>query len=465
MGRGAGRRLRQSAPIAMLIAVAQALVEGPRWQMGPAYALAGLSALVWRLRTATPAERSAVKVTALGALGEAVSIALPAIMPVFRFPRPSGPYDIGTLSYHWVDADRPEVFSADPDARRELMVQLWYPAKRSRSSTRAPYVTDAPALARAAARQSHLPAFLFTYLKYVTTNAIPAASMAGDQPSYPVLILLEGLYGFRQANTFQVEELVSHGYIVAAIDQPYIAAAVAFPDGREVAGLAPDEVQRLLRPSISRVESALILNGRALEEGIVLYLAQDALFVLDRLAALNQTDPNGILTGRLDLGRAGIVGVSLGGIVAAEACRLQPRLRACLIMESRMPASVVRAGLRQPVMWITRGAETMQREGWAQADIDEHQTTMRAVFESLRGDGYFVRVDGMFHLDLTDAPCWSPLTARLRLTGPIGGKRAHCIINAYSLAFFDRHLKGHSAALLDGPAEQYPEVLFERRQS
>jgi hypothetical protein len=134
-------------------------------------------------------------------------------------------------------------------------------------------------------------------------------------------------------------------------------------------------------------------------------------------------------------------------------------------MEGRMPASVVRAGLRQPAMWITRDAETMQREGWAQADIDEHQTTMRAVFESLQGDGYFVRVDGMFHLDLTDAPRWSPLTSRLRLTGPIGGKRAHRIINAYALAFFDRHLKGRTAALLDGSAEQYPEVLFERRRA
>src|SRR3712207_8946700 len=27
----------------------------------------------------------------------------------FRFPHPSGPYEIGTLTYHWVDADRPEV--------------------------------------------------------------------------------------------------------------------------------------------------------------------------------------------------------------------------------------------------------------------------------------------------------------------------------------------------------------------
>ena len=47
--------------------------------------------------------------------------------------------------------------------------------------------------------------------------------MADDEPSYPVLIFLEGLGAFRQMSTFQVEELVSHGYIVVAIDQPYTA--------------------------------------------------------------------------------------------------------------------------------------------------------------------------------------------------------------------------------------------------
>jgi hypothetical protein len=39
-------------------------------------------------------------------------------------------------------------------------------------------------------------------------------------------------------NTFQVEELVSHGYIIVAIDQPYAAASVVFPDGRQVFGLS-----------------------------------------------------------------------------------------------------------------------------------------------------------------------------------------------------------------------------------
>jgi hypothetical protein len=52
---------------------------------------------------------------------------------------------------------------------------------------------------------------------------------------------------------------------------------------------------------------------------------------------------------------------------------------------------------------------------------------------------------------------------RLGIIGPINVRQAHRIVNAYLLAFFDRYLKGRTAALLDGPAERYPEVLFETR--
>jgi predicted dienelactone hydrolase len=55
----------------------------------------------------------------------AVSIVLPIVIPVFHFSHPTGPYQIDTLTYHWVDADRLEVFIADPTDRRELMVQIW----------------------------------------------------------------------------------------------------------------------------------------------------------------------------------------------------------------------------------------------------------------------------------------------------------------------------------------------------
>ena len=119
----------------------------------------------------------------LGVLALALSIALPIVLPVFHFPQPGGPYSIGTLTYHWVDANRAEVFSADASARRELMVQIWYPAKAgpllpSSLSTlppaRAPYVQDADALAKAFSRLTPLPQALFRQFKYVTTHAIPS---------------------------------------------------------------------------------------------------------------------------------------------------------------------------------------------------------------------------------------------------------------------------------------------------
>lgn len=471
--------MRHLAPVALVIAVAQVLVEGPRWQMVPAYALAGLFFVIWLLRYVTPAgkpaghgrtNRFAVGLAVgLGVLGLAFSIVLPMVLPVFRFPDPSGPYEIGTLTYHWVDADRPEVFTADPDDRRELMVQVWYPAKGDPSSPRAPYIQDADAVTSAFARLFDVPEFLLGNLKYVTTNAIPSAPVADDESGYPVLIYLEGLGAFRQMNTFLVEELVSHGYVVVAIDQPYTATDVVFPDGRQAEGLPFDKTKPLARQSFLPAERAPTLNGRTFQEGIVPYLAQDVSFALDRLAVFNQADPKGILSGRLDLQHAGIFGPSGGGLVGGEACRLETRLRACLFLDAPMSTDVVRSGLQQPAMWITRDADAMRLErrkagGWPEAEIHAELTSNRAVFESLPGDGYFVEVPGMFHSNYTDLPSWSPLWRLLGVAGPIEVQRANNIINAYSLAFFDRHLKGQPVTRFDGLRKQYPEVHFETRR-
>ena len=185
------------------------------------------------------------------------------------------------------------------------------------------------------------------------------------------------------------------------------------------------------------------MNGQTLKDGIIPYFAQDAVFTLHQLASLNQADPNGILTGHLDVQRAGIFGISLGGMVSPEACHLEPRFRACLVMEAPMPAEVVKSGLQQPSMWITSDVDTWRLQRWSELDVNEHQTTMRAVFESLPGDGYFVQVPRMFHLNLTDVPLliYAPFGRKSGLFGPIDAHRVHRIVNAYTLAFFDRHLK------------------------
>ena len=458
--------MRYLAPLTLLIAASQILIEGPRWQMVPVYTLVGLFFLVWLLDGQFLVKRLVI---GLSAIALTASIILPIMLPVFRFTLPSGPYKIGTLTYHWVDVNRLEVFSAEPNDHRELMVQIWYPANQDSSSSNAQYIQDSDIVTAALARLHNFPDFSLKHLKYVTTNAVSSAPIANDKPNYPILIYLEGLTGYRQMNTFQVEELVSHGYIVVGIDQPGAAASVVFPDGHQVFGLSKAQMDPLTQQSVSPSENIPLLNGQAFTDDIISYFAQDVSFTLDQLASINNSDSNNILTQKLDLQHIGVFGVSYGGIVGAEACLKDPRLKACLVMDAVMTANVVQMGLQQPSMWITRDADTMRLEreksgGWTEMDIEQTQTTMRAVYTSLLGDGYFVQVPGIFHIDFTDDTYISPIFPIIGFSGLIGIQRAHDIINAYSLAFFDRHLNGQSGDLLNGSAEQYPEVLFETRR-
>jgi predicted dienelactone hydrolase len=462
------------AVVATLVAVLHLLVEGPRWQMIPAYALSLVVLLTWLVgfTSADPIQVGpwiAGAGVGLGVLLLAISVALPVALPVFRFPKPTGPYSIGSVIYHWVDATRPELFTADSNDHRELMAQVWYPARNQPSKPRIPYMEDAGDLTAAMARIVHLPRYLFAHFKYVTTNAVRSAPVADGESVYPLLIFLSGTGGFRASNTFQIEELVSHGYVVVGLDQPGGSAAVRFPDGRLVSVLPRDQIQALVTQSTSPRPGAPALNGLTLQNGIIPYFAQDVSFAFDQLIALNANDPYGLLTGRLDPERVGIFGTSLGAIVAAEACRGDPRIRATLMMDAAMPLDVVRAGLRQPCMWISRPAGDMRLErsrsgGWPEEAIVETQTTMRSVFAMhAPGSAYYLDAPGMFHVNFTDAPLWSPITSLLGLTGPVDGRRMWNIVNAYSVAFFDKYLKGLPQALLDGRVKQYQEVSLERR--
>jgi pimeloyl-ACP methyl ester carboxylesterase len=368
------------------------------------------------------------------------------------FPPPSGRHGIGTVTHHWVDERRREVLSDRPGDHRELMVQIWYPAQPSASAPRAPYLPDADDVGPALAGFLGVPPSALDPLARTTTNAVAHAPIEDGADVYPVVIVLVGIKGsYRQIQTFQVEELVSHGYVVAAIDQPYSVATVVFPDGRRV-------------PYDARWDPP----HSAFMDAHIPHLARDVSFTIDRLAGLAVADPDDLLTGRLDLERVGVVGHSFGAVVGAEAARIDGRVRAAMLEEGFMPGDVVRDGLAQPVMLVTRPAASMRVEreaagGWPESDIDETRGTMRSVYEHLRDEGYFVEIAGSFHLDMTDAGLLAPYVAWPGLAGPIGPERVHRIVNAYSVAFFDRELRHEPAPLLDGPHPTFPEVTFESR--
>lgn len=400
-----------------------------------------------------------------------LGIAKAVLLPASPFRTPSGPYAIGTVTHHGVDATRREILGPRPGGPRELMVQLWYPARTPAAppGRHAAYLPDAEVVVPALERTFHLPAGALHSLRSMTTNAVDRPPAAADPARFPVVLLFSGLGGFRQAQTYLAEELASHGFVVVGVDQPYAAAAVAFPDGR-VAEITDIQRMRLMVSRSYLPEDAPELQDAPPGNTVIPYLGGDVGFVIDELGRLDGSPDTEPLAGRLDLTRIGVAGVSLGGLVAGEAIRTEGRLGAALILDAPVPRRTVDAavttGLSVPTMWITRPPDTMRQErersgGWPEEEIIAHHTTMRTTFDHLRAPGYFVQIAHVSHLDFTDAPSWSPATRWLRLTGPAGGRRAHRVIDDYAVGFFARHLKGTGAPLLDPTSPPPPDVTFE----
>ena len=44
------------------------------------------------------------------------------------FLEPTGDYAVGTTSYHFIDSDREETYTENPNDRREITAKVWYPS-------------------------------------------------------------------------------------------------------------------------------------------------------------------------------------------------------------------------------------------------------------------------------------------------------------------------------------------------
>lgn len=472
--RGALWSTKITALAGLPVAVAQVIVEGVRWQLVPAYFLAFILFVVRLLEIAIAGRGHLAR--AVATLGRGASIVIfllsatvPVILPIFHLPKPTGPYAVGTVTYHWVDSSRAELFTAADGDYRSLMAQVWYPARKGAGRKRAPYIEDARVVTPALSRLFHLPAFFFSYFKYVATDAVEDAPVASTQESYPVIIYLTGLGGFPSTSMFQVQELASRGYVVIGLGQPGGASVIPLPDGKTISVLPRAKIQALIDQSLAPSVTAPTLYGKSMPEGILPYFAQDVSFTIDEISRINRSGTADSLAGRMDTSKIGVFGVSLGAMVAAQAASMDSRVSAVLMMDAAMPADVVRGGLRQPSMWMTRPAASMRLErsrsgGWSEKDIAETLTSMREVFEaSAPGRGYYLQMPGMFHVNFTDAPVWSPLASQIGLTGPVDGRKMFSLVNSYTVAFFDHYLKDTSEPILEEVPAKIPDVIFEKR--
>src|SRR5882757_3860879 len=83
----------------------------------------------------------------------------------------------------------------------------------------------------------------------------------------------------------------------------------------------------------------------------------------------------------------------------------------------------------------------------------------RTMLERSTNDWYEVWIANTQHVNFSDSPLFAARTP----PGELDPRRAHEIINAYTLAFFDRYLRGWVSDLLKGPSPQYVEATFKKK--
>ena len=361
-------------------------------------------------------------------------------------PSPTGAYAVGTDVLRLVDSSRATSRSI---RTRPITVQRWYPA-RSGTGTPATYLAER-GLLDSMIRAGYLdlrPEEMDGW-RSVSLHARLGARAATppDRRGWPVVVLSHGLGTARAHYSALAQELASHGYVVLAVDHP-IGGFTLAPDGR------------VLRPGVD----SLHYPARPLASVVRDWAIDDALVV--RHTASHRATARGTVA--IDTTRVAVVGHSLGGAAALQACLSQRLVDACADMDGDVFGDVETRRIGKPILVLLSqpdhrdrppardSAEAARREEFARMGR-ERDSTWTAICERQRGtECLVVELVGAGHFSFSDAPFQIP--SQLRGVGATLTPAAmHRATADRLLDFLDHTLRGKPLRVLQpGSSEVQP---------
>lgn len=376
-------------------------------------------------------------------------------------PEPTGPYAVGRTELQLVDPDRGHPW-VEEAAERDLMVSIWYPA--GTGGDPAPYVT--PSVAETLGNELEQGGLHRGAVDLASARAHARldADVAGGGP-FPVVLFSPGFHVSRFLNTSNAEELASRGYVVAAMDHPYETSAVDFPDGRVLRTNTPARSTEMYREAVA----VRVADTRTVLDGLA-ELAGGGL-----PDAGGRALPEG-LGEALDLEAVGMLGHSAGGFTTAEAMLEDDRIDAGMNLDGSLAHHVgdgvwgdsTLRGVDRPFAILTAGLTGSPRV----PHTSEHSRDLAMFVEASPRvlELYMAAGD---HMSYTDHQWLIPAVAEvhhpgsgawhemvenaIRTVDPAESVRTQ---RAYITAFFDVHLRGEAAPLLEGPSPDFPEMEF-----
>lgn len=314
-------------------------------------------------------------------------------------PQPTGQFGVGTVVWDWPNPNSPDELSQYPNTVREVMAQAWYPADASATSPTGVYST------------------LERDLANVTAWSLPGVPFTSRIDKAPLVVLCPAAKTSRTYYTSIAEELASHGYVVLAVDVPYVGFVI-YPDGRQISNVFPVP-SPLIGGPYPPIDQFFEIPG-ALE-------ASDLRFALTSLERLSDDDPAHRFTHKIDWQHLGAFGHSLGSKGCAGVAADDHRFGAVATMEGAFPIAVRQQGLKAPSLLLF-GVGLPQPV----------RTVIRELIPNRRDDVYDLTLPKFLHHNVDELAIIFPTSFPSLMDPYVGLAEARDVL----LTFFDQNLRG-----------------------
>ena len=405
----------------------QYFLEGQRWQF--AFAVYLLPALyICHLF-----QKTKINTITKGFLSVwfSFSVLLPWIIPVFTLPNPSGPHEVGTELFHWVDSTRLEWFTdEDPNDIREIIVQIWYPANLKGGLKPEPYLDFIDLRAKTLAGAGAIPEFFPEHLNHIYTNSYKEIPIIKSVQLMPVVIFSHGITGTRHLHQAMYEHLVSHGYIVVAPDHSFDANLTIFPDGHTAD----------YRSNITGHPDSIHVRTKQMDTR-----AADISFILDQMERIQSGEIKSQINGKIDLEKIAVGGHSYGGSTATVASQRDKRINACFVLDSwisPVPQETIEVGVHVPFLF-------MGRPTWQGSDYPGNYPRLDSLMVHSSDPKYRLIIKETKHLDFSDIPLFSPIIGYVLDVGSLSASVSIPLLNELVYGFLEKHLTEQPSSHFD----------------
>lgn len=219
--------------------------------------------------------------------------------PTVSFPKPSGDFQIGFKKYFFKNPNRQDPF-IEEKSPREITVNLYYPADGINASE-VPYINKK--LLKYFQSEFKNNGLDQNVLSLLRTGIYEETKISKRKDQYPLIILSHGSGGTPEFYTILIKELVSHGFIVAAINHTY----------NSYAALLSDNSIKFNSDVFNQFLQRLQLQGLDFY-GVVTKTSVDD--IQQTIDGLKNSDLNKFINFK----KIGMVGHSIGGMAVSYAC-------------------------------------------------------------------------------------------------------------------------------------------------